>query len=170
MFVPKKDRIRHNILIALNTKTNGQAYHVENISGAWLMSIPELLNKANISDKEYRLVHSLMYDRKEIIITTKDNAEYIQIAQKGMTALNEKSYISDGIKKVNDSIYDTAKWMLPILLVFISLYTMVKNRQLTEDIQRTKQEIQQIQKGLDTLSKSKNIAPQTKIYPDSSKK
>src|SRR5688572_7749580 len=141
MYVPKKDRIRHRILVALNKKTNGQAYLGADIDhDAWFMPVEELCKSARITDKEYRLVNSLLYDKEEVKIATKNNKEHIRLDQRGITALNENTYKTEGRKKVNNAINDVVEWVVPLGLILITIYTTVINIQLTQKIEQATQQ------------------------------
>ena len=83
------------------------------------------------------------------------------------TSYYEKKYLIAGRKYFNDSIYDVVKWLLPIAIITVSLFTTFTNIQLSKDKLNMQQQIDKIKQELSNQKVLERIAPQTKIYHDS---
>jgi len=162
MFISKNDKLRHRILLALNTKTNGQKFGRQRPD--WYMSVSELCQTAQITDAEYRLVNSLLYDRKEIGIQSINGIENVIIEQAGLTSVNEKSYLKEGRKKVMDSLYDVIKWTVPLTLAFIAIYSTVNSS--LQSI-KNKESIDKLQAELNLIKSQVRNERQPRIFSDS---
>jgi hypothetical protein len=163
MVVSKNDKLRHRILVALNTKTDGQAYG-EYLHSKWLMSVADLCDVANITDADYRRVISLMFDRDEIMIAPVNKVEQVRLKQAGLTALNEKAYLREGRKKTNESIYDVSKWLVPAALAFVTIYTAINSNL---EGRRTREKIEKLQSEVNSLRAAPIPVTQPRIYHDS---
>lgn len=172
MYVRKKYRLRHELLGVLLRKHD--SYCKENsitshkVSAEYVsILLPDLAKELNISVEELKSITPPLVRADEIEVRDFGNGVAVFAWNDSQTAYDEKKYLEIGRKKFNDDIYDVVKWLMPLALMFITIYTIVKNQGIAEDSKENTKRIEQIDKRLTTLEQSDSTEHRTKKGHDS---
>lgn len=166
MLVPKDDILRHKILAILlkdAIESNEQVITVEQSA----ITTVELAKQLNVSPEKIRQVTSLM--QKDGIVKYDDfgKGECLYTWEHSATALYEKTYLRNGRKRINDSLYDVVKWVLPIALIVVAIATTYINVQLNKDRLKIQPQIDSLKQELNTLKYQESKESRNAKYHDS---
>ncbi len=141
---------RHSVLNFLYEK-----YSINESGEAndWVIDFNTICTNINCTKNEYRLLSPKLIDEKEVEIW--GIADGLYITPKGITSFQDQKYLKENIKKINDAIYDITKWVLPSILLAITIYTSVKTAFQAKDIKQLRQEVKQLHKEVDTLKQAR---------------
>jgi hypothetical protein len=154
MKTPTRDDLRHSILEILYRKTNNQQHQKSGrLVNEWYVSVQDIAKELMTNRLHIRQLTSIMWTSQEIGIDSNENGEeFLYIRQAGIVAHNEQSYKKINFRKFGDKAYDITRWVIPIILAIIALYSAIKSSSLGHN---NRQEIQQLSKRLDSLSQKK---------------
>lgn len=151
MFVPNDDKLRHKILAAIT-------HHLENSEERQFklkdvaITTDDLAKKLKTTPIRIRSVTSKMQAIKEVEFDDFGKGEALVLSDNSYPAYADKKYLKEGRKRVNDNIYDIVKWLMPLTLCSIAVYSLIYT--ITET-KRNKQRIEQMQKAIDILKYQK---------------
>lgn len=95
---------------------------------------------------------SLEIENDGFIKKEKINGDFVFYSVDGISdAYWSKKYLIQGRKKLHDSIYDLTKWLLPIIVIMVSLYTIVASALFHLESDNLKQDILHLQQQADSM-------------------
>jgi hypothetical protein len=151
--VVKKDDYRHKILQILFRKTDNLKYHnTPFLESQWHVTINEIAKELGVDNLDIKKLISVMFQKDEIGIGSDNQIEYLFIKQNGITAHNEEYYLNISFRRFNDRAYDITRWVIPLLLAIIAVYTLMVNGC---NEQKNSQAIKQLNIKVDSLLSSK---------------
>ena len=172
MIVRKKYKLRHQLLGILLQKfdsfsepnaTRKLSVKAEDTA----ILIEDLAKQLNISIDELKTITPPLVRAEEIQVNDFGKGICVYPWNDAQTAYDERKYIEIGRKKFNDDIYDVVKWVLPIALIIVAIFTTCTNIQLNKDKSNMQPQIEQINRQITTLEQSVDSLHRTKIGHDS---
>lgn len=149
LFVPQDDRLRHKILYMLWEKKASIKGKSQVEAAEISINVNEIAKRLKVTSQKVRMVVSTLIIAEE--------AQYLEGAKgelfswkMGFVSLSEKKYLKQGHKQTMDSIYDVTKWVVPLSLAFVTIYTTIK---VQNDNNRNKQMIDKLQSELNEFKK-----------------
>ncbi len=167
MYIPKSYRLKHELLgLLLDSeliRNNQRTVKAEEIA----VTIKDLAIKLKVSNEQFKYVTPELIRAEEIKCDDFGKGICLFPWNNASTSYYERKYLILGKKYFNDTIYDVVKWVLPIAIIIVSIFTTCTNIQLNKDRSSTQQQIKQVKQELDSLKELNHSVPQTKIYLDS---
>jgi hypothetical protein len=160
MFIKENFKARHRLLKILH-RHGLQFQPLEDLHKSSI-HFEEIHKQLPQYDKNF-LLDNLDYLRStdEIYCSMKFDKSVFAILSQGSHAYRDKKYIHEGVKERINYIYDIAKTVSVVVLLVIAIWTFAQNivqtKQNKSDIERLRQELQDIRKEI------KSKSPQAKI-------
>ena len=168
MYIPKRFKQKHLLLgILLDNefvRNNQRTIMAESIS----ITIKDLALRLNVTDEEFQYITPELIRAEEIKCDDFGEGICVFPWNNAATSYYEMKYHIAGRKYFNDSVYDVVKWLLPIAIIVVSIFTTCTNIQLSKDRLYMQRQIDKIKQEMGIQKKLKPILPQAKKHPDSS--
>jgi hypothetical protein len=149
----KKYIIRHKILTFLFSKIEYDEVDAPKLSKT-KTDLKEVAAVIGFTYAEVLNAHHGIPDSEAICVC--GDKHYMMLQRDGLDAVIEKRWMVAGRKKLYDGIYDLIKWIAPVCLLIITIFTTVRNVKLLNDNSNNKEEIEKLRIQLKAIEKSQN--------------